>query len=50
VRTNLRNWSLVSGVLIILVACIWAYVLTKPAEADVSLLQDLFTKPAIASA
>lgn len=38
VRTNIKNWSLVLGALIILAACILSYVLTKPAEADVSIL------------
>ena len=37
-RTNIKNWSLVLGALIILAACILSYVLTKPAEADVSIL------------
>jgi hypothetical protein len=37
-RSNIRNWSLVAGALIILAACIFSYMLTKPAEADVSIL------------
>uniref|UniRef100_B1XVX3 Uncharacterized protein n=1 Tax=Polynucleobacter necessarius subsp. necessarius (strain STIR1) TaxID=452638 RepID=B1XVX3_POLNS len=32
------GWSLVAGVLIILAACIFSYMLTKPAEADVAIL------------
>ncbi|MBU3540058.1 hypothetical protein [Polynucleobacter sp. UB-Tiil-W10] len=37
-RSNIRSWSLVAGALIILAACVISYVLTKPAEADVSTL------------
>jgi hypothetical protein len=41
VRTNIRGWALVAGLLIIVAACILAYLITKPAEADVAVLQDL---------
>ena len=37
-RSNSRAWSLVAGALIILAACILSYILTQPAEADVSTL------------
>ncbi|MBU3628847.1 hypothetical protein [Polynucleobacter sp. AP-Reno-20A-A9] len=37
-KSNIRTWSLVAGALIILAACVFSYVLTKPAEADVSIL------------
>ena len=49
-RSNIRNWSLVTGALIILAACIFSYLLTKPAEADVSIQQDLSNTFAIRSA
>ena len=37
VRSNVKSWSLVAGALVILAACVLAYILTKPAEADVSM-------------
>lgn len=49
-RSNIRSWSLVAGALVILAACIIAYMLTRPAEADVSTLQDLQIKFAVKSA
>ncbi|MBU3626546.1 hypothetical protein ICN48_09890 [Polynucleobacter sp. JS-Safj-400b-B2] len=42
-RSNIRNWSLVAGALIILAACVFSYVSTKPAEADASILFPLVT-------
>lgn len=38
VRSNVRGWSLLAGVIIILAACIFSYMLTRPAEADVAIL------------
>ncbi len=38
-KSNIRTWSLVAGALIILAACVFSYILTKPAEADVSILR-----------
>ena len=37
-KSNIRTWSLVAGALIILAACVFSYILTKPAEADASIL------------
>ena len=37
-RSDSRSWGFVVGALIILAACFLAYVLTKPAEADVSFI------------
>ena len=39
-RANSRNWLLVIGLLCIVAACIAAYLITAPAEADISLLRD----------
>ena len=39
-RANLRNWLLVIGLLFIVAACVAAYLITAPAEADISLLRD----------
>ena len=39
-RANSRNWLLVIGLLCIVTACIAAYLITAPAEADISLLRD----------
>ena len=50
VRTNLRSWGLVAGLLIIVAACILAYFVTKPAEADVSMQLDKLTLFVIKSA
>lgn len=36
-KSNIRTWSLVAGALIILAACVFSYILTKPAEADASI-------------
>lgn len=44
VRSNNKSWTLVAGALLILAACVLAYVLTKPAEADVSMILDLQTR------
>lgn len=41
--SNNRSWSLVAGALIILAACIFAYFLTRPAEADVASLINMLT-------
>ncbi|WP_215391458.1 hypothetical protein [Polynucleobacter sp. VK25] len=46
-RSNIRTWSLVGGALIILAACIFSYILTKPAEADVSFLNKVLMSAAI---
>ncbi|WP_172457097.1 hypothetical protein [Polynucleobacter necessarius] len=40
-RKNLRSWTLLVGLLVILGACIGAYISTQPAEADVSGLMNL---------
>ncbi|QWD59676.1 hypothetical protein [Polynucleobacter sp. MWH-UH35A] len=37
-KSNIKSWTLVAGALVILAACILSYILTKPAEADVSFL------------
>ncbi len=37
-RSNIRSWSLLAGAPIILAACIFAYLSTSPAEADVAIL------------
>jgi uncharacterized membrane protein YhdT len=37
-RPNQKNWALWLGVLIIITACVFAYITTKPTEADVSSL------------
>jgi len=42
-RANLRNWVLVAGLLCVVAACVIAYLITVPAEADISLLFDLPT-------
>ena len=39
-RANSRNWLLVIGLLFIVTACVAAYLITAPAEADISLLRD----------
>ncbi len=39
-RANLRNWTLVIGLLCVVAACVIAYLITAPAEADISLLRD----------
>ncbi len=39
-RANSRNWLLVIGLLCIVAACVAAYLITAPAEADISLLRD----------
>jgi len=39
-RANSRNWLLVIGLLFIVAACVAAYLITAPAEADISLLRD----------
>jgi NADH/NAD ratio-sensing transcriptional regulator Rex len=41
VRKNLRSWLVVIGVLSIVIACVIAYISTKPAEADVSMIFDI---------
>ena len=46
VRSNIRSWSLVAGVLIILAACIFSYLSTRPAEADVAHLINMLTPAA----
>ncbi len=38
VRKNSRSWGVAVGVCFIIVACVIAYISTKPAEADVSIL------------
>ena len=43
----MKNWSLVAGALIVLGACILSYILTKPAEADVSFLNKILMPVAI---
>lgn len=42
-RSNIRSWSLVAGALIILAACIFAYLSTRPAEADLAILVNMLT-------
>ena len=37
-RTNLQNWGLVAGLLLIVAACVAAYLMTIPPEADVAVL------------
>jgi len=37
-RPNQKNWALWLGVLLIITAGVFAYITTKPAEADVSSL------------
>ena len=37
----MKSWGLLAGVLCIIGACIVAYFLTAPAEADVSILKEL---------
>ena len=49
-RKNLRSWASVLGLLVILGACIGAYISTQPAEADVSKLMDLPVSAFIRSA
>jgi uncharacterized membrane protein YhdT len=39
-RANSRNWLLVIGLLFIVAACVAAYLITAPAEADISMLKD----------
>ncbi|MCE7530425.1 hypothetical protein LZT22_11025 [Polynucleobacter sp. IMCC 29146] len=39
-RANFRNWTLLVGLLCVAAACVIAYLITLPAEADVSLLFD----------
>lgn len=39
-RANSRNWLLVIGLLCIVAACVAAYLITAPAEADISMLRD----------
>jgi len=37
-RPNQKNWALWLGVLLMIAACVFAYITTKPAEADLSSL------------
>ena len=37
-KSDRKSWSLTAGILTILAACILAYLLTKPADADAALL------------
>lgn len=46
-RNSSRSWSLVIGVLLLLIACIVGYFSTKSAEADVSMIQEL-VRPSVA--
>jgi hypothetical protein len=39
-RKNMKSWGLLVGILFIIAACIAAYFLTAPAEADVSILRE----------
>ncbi len=39
-RANLRNWTLVIGLLCVVAACVIAYLITAPPEADISMLRD----------
>jgi len=39
-RANQRNWTLVIGLLCVVASCVIAYLITAPAEADISLLFD----------
>ncbi|MBU3615996.1 hypothetical protein [Polynucleobacter sp. JS-Polo-80-F4] len=49
-RSNNKSWTLVVGALLIVAACILSYILTKPAEADVSFLnQPLMSIAALAA-
>jgi len=50
VRSNGKNWSLVAGALLIFAACILSYLLTRPAEADVSFLDEKLMSILIQSA
>lgn len=38
---SFRSWVLLLGFLLVLVACIAGYFITKSAEADVSMIKDL---------
>jgi len=40
-QTNLRNWGLVAGLLLIVAACVAAYLMTIPPEADVAVLDSI---------
>jgi hypothetical protein len=44
VRSNIRGWSLVAGVLIILAACIFAYLSTRPDLPPINHLQSVRIK------
>lgn len=38
-----RGWSMVIGILLILIACVVGFFSTKPAEADVSIINQFAT-------
>jgi len=37
---NSKSWAMWVGVLLIITACVFAYITTKPAEANLSFIQD----------
>ena len=39
-KENSKTWALWVGVLLILAACVFAYITTKPAEANLSLIKE----------
>ena len=41
-KENKNNWALWLGALLLISACVLAYLITKPAEADVSSIQNTF--------
>ena len=39
-RKNSQSWALWLGALLIITACVYAYITTKPAEANLSFIQE----------
>jgi len=37
-RTNIRSWGLVAGLLLVVAACVAAYLMTMPPESDVAMM------------
>jgi uncharacterized integral membrane protein len=37
---NSKSWAMWVGVLLIITACVFAYITTKPAEANLSFIQE----------
>ncbi len=46
---NSKSWALWVGVLLIITACVIAYITTKPDEADVSFIRSPFSLAIITS-